>query len=439
MNKQAFASHALEIERLSHLLWHYETVNVDQKKLLEHQQKQRDGLIIRIQEMEKFIKGLQKKVNSLEQTIKFEKIATEGIKKRSNTFESELFASQELNTHNVEKAQLFSKHVDEYLLQLQQERCNRLQLIHEKESYIDKYEEALSKLSKVEEDNRKMAEQNLNNLQKLETLLSQNQSASQLLAVQSDEIVRLNNEVEQLRQKLNNSNQSLLHEESNHGKYLRQMDIFHQEISFLRKQLIMHNIPYQHTSASTAASIPSNEFSSVKSTEGGSIKSQLSSTEKSWSGFQPFKSSQENNVTAEANKITAYRYHESEFCQNNLFSNRNREATKPTYNEIMNEKQQMVLAKGRAAKNSASVSNNQSNAYMDDDSTMNRSNSVSSRSLKDDQSERNSASVISSIATTMSSQSIIPKVLSPLATPHRKYRSPFDHGKGIASHGQTIR
>lgn len=436
MNKQAFASHALEIERLSHLLWHYETVNVDQKKLLEHQQKQRESLIIRIQEMEKFIKGLQKKVKSLESTIKFEKIATEGIKKRSNTFESELFASQELNAHNADKAQLYSKKIDEYQLQLQQERCNRLQLIHEKESYIDKYEEVLSKLSKLEEDNRNLAQQNLNNLQKLETVLSQNQSAQQLLTVQSDEIVRLNNEVEELKHRLSSTNKSLLKEESNHSKYLCQMDILHQEISFLRKQLIMHNISYPH-SGGGAGSVQSNDNSSIKasSIDGTTVKTTICSTEKSWSGFQPFKSSNDNKITKEANKITAYRYAESDFCQNNLFSNRNREATKPTYNEFMNEKQQLVLAKGRAKKNCIEVQN-PTIQHDDNDVVLYRNQSAS---LKDDNSELQSASINSSMASSVSSQTVVPKVLSPLATPHRIYRSPFDHAKGSSMHSQSLR
>ncbi len=422
MNKQAFASHALEIERLSHLLWHYETVNVDQKKLLEHQQKQRDGLIIRIQEMEKFIKGLQKKIKSLESTLKFEKIAAEGIKKKSNTFESELFASQELTAHNAEKAQVYAQKVEDYLLQLQQERCNRLQLIHEKESYIDKYEETLSKLSKVEEDNRSLAQQNLNNLQKVETLLSQNQSASQLLTIQSDEIIRLNNEVEELRQRLSSTNKSLLKEENNHSVYLRQMDILHQEISFLRKQLIMHNIPYNQ-SAGASASVQSYDNSSIKSSLGdaATVKSTLSSTEKSWAGFQPFKSPQENKITKEANRITAYRYSESEFCDKNIFSNRNREATKPTYNEIMNEKQQSVIAKGRAKRENG------------EEKPMLRRSISNINDIVDDESELFHQSINSSAPATQSSQTVMPKILSPLATPHRKYRSPFDHASSNAS------
>ncbi len=421
MNKQAFASHALEIERLSHLLWHYETVNVDQKKLLEHQQKQRDGLIIRIQEMEKFIKGLQKKIKSLESTLKFEKIAAEGIKKKSNTFESELFASQELTAHNAEKAQVYAQKVEDYLLQLQQERCNRLQLIHEKESYIDKYEEALSKLSKVEEDNRSLAQQNLNNLQKVETLLSQNQSASQLLTIQSDEIIRLNNEVEELRQRLSSTNKSLLKEENNHSVYLRQMDILHQEISFLRKQLIMHNIPYNQ-SVGAYASVQSNDNSSIKSSLGdaATVRSTLSSTDKSWAGYQPFKSPQENKITKEANRITAYRYSESEFCDKNIFSNRNREATKPTYNEIMNEKQQSVIAKGRAKRESG-------------EPMLRSSISMNINDIVDDENELCHQSIKSSASATQSSQTVMPKILSPLATPHRKYRSPFDHASSNAS------
>ena len=83
MNKALFASHAQEIERLSQLLWFYETENVSQRQKLDSFQEQQSSLLTRVQEQEKFIKLLQKKVKSHEATIKFEKIASEGIKKKS--------------------------------------------------------------------------------------------------------------------------------------------------------------------------------------------------------------------------------------------------------------------------------------------------------------------------------------------------------------------
>ena len=129
MNKAAFASHNLELERLTHLMWHYETVNQDQKAMLDYQQRQRDAYITRLQEMDKFIKGLQRKINSLEQNMKFEKMAAEGIKKKSNSYEAEVFVANEKSHHFEEKSSVYEKQNEELILQLQEERCHRLQLI----------------------------------------------------------------------------------------------------------------------------------------------------------------------------------------------------------------------------------------------------------------------------------------------------------------------
>lgn len=447
MNKGAFASHTLELERLSHLLWHYETVNQDQKAMLEYQQKQRDVYIHRIQEMEKFVKGLQRKITNLEQNVKFEKMAAEGIKKKSNTFEAEVFVAQEKGQHFQEKANVYEKQNEELLLQLQEERCHRLQLIHEKEMYMHKYQGEGEVIQKVEADNRLLAQQNLNNLQKIETLLSQNQSAMALIQGQSQEIMTLNQEVEYLKKNVMNVNRSLLREENNHATYHHHMDLMQQEISFLRKQLIMHNIPYGGGGNNGNAS------SEMKHT-----------TEKSWSTFQPTKSSLENKISDEVNKITANRYQVSSFTNSKVFSDRNREATKPTSEEIIAAQQQQMLLESSAEyrkqqQQQQASQQSQSSQYEDKSKSMQDFNSnlsststlpMGEEAMPDfEQEDRDmfgdakfgsginfhmpsTLSTADSMSFTTNPASQGSRNISPLATPHRLYRSPFDHAGNSA-------
>eukprot|EP01039_Chlorochromonas_danica_P015535 gene15535-18266_t len=203
----ASTSHPKEIERLTHLLWHYETVNLDQKNQLDTMVTSRDNLISRIQQHESEKKKQAKQLRSFELQLKYEKAATEGLRKKTGLLEKELIDLKEV----LEKAQNHENDLGET-----QEEVNRLSAL----------------LQKVEQQNVDATQKVLDLQQLLETAQARSTRQEKLIKVQSDDIVSLNAELLRLKERFMGKTRDLLEEQRNHADYHLTMDKMQEEISF---------------------------------------------------------------------------------------------------------------------------------------------------------------------------------------------------------------
>ena len=86
-----------EIDRLNKLLVYYEDVNKQQIIQIETYETVQVANNKRLLEQEKTIRTHLKKIRSLEDTIKFDKIATEGLRKKFNLIEYDVKEFQHSN------------------------------------------------------------------------------------------------------------------------------------------------------------------------------------------------------------------------------------------------------------------------------------------------------------------------------------------------------
>lgn len=286
----ASTSHPKEIERLTHLLWHYETVNLEQKNQLDTMVTSRDNLISRIQQHESEKKKQAKQLRSLELQLKYEKAATEGLRKKTGLLEKELIDLKEV----LEKAQNHENDLGERKTtieqELKEERAYRLQLIHEKEKLQEEVNRLSALLQKVEQQNVDASQKVLDLQQLLETAQARSTRQEKLIKVQSDDIVSLNAELLRLKERFMGKTRDLLEEQRNHADYHLTMDKMQEEISFLRKELSIHSKSISDTNIASSVNLR--------------------------------KSKRQNGTTKFVNAKTAKRYNVSHFRDDGTFSNR---------------------------------------------------------------------------------------------------------------------
>lgn len=286
----ASTSHPKEIERLTHLLWHYETVNLDQKNQLDTMVTSRDNLISRIQQHESEKKKQAKQLRSFELQLKYEKAATEGLRKKTGLLEKELIDLKEV----LEKAQNHENDLGERKTtieqELKEERAYRLQLIHEKEKLQEEVNRLSALLQKVEQQNVDATQKVLDLQQLLETAQARSTRQEKLIKVQSDDIVSLNAELLRLKERFMGKTRDLLEEQRNHADYHLTMDKMQEEISFLRKELSIQSKSISDTNIASSVNLR--------------------------------KSKHQNGTTKFVNAKTAKRYNVSHFRDDGTFSNR---------------------------------------------------------------------------------------------------------------------
>lgn len=283
------SSFTQEIQRLTQLLGHYETENVHQRQQLEEADEAKEGHIKRIQELEHDKTQLQQKLRSVEISLKFEKIAAEGARKKVHTMEIDYIDAKERYQNAKTELEMVKKKEQELTLTLQRERISRLQILHEKERVQRINEDLQQKLYHFENDNVDSHKRLLLQLQRVETLLEQNHRQDRLIGAQSQEIYTLNNEVVDYKLRTMDLNRTIEEEVDSHSRYHYAIDYLQQEISRLRKLI----------------SDSATDFAG-----------------KSHSVYTADKSKASVDVMDKVNTLTAKRYQESNFTADHLFSTR---------------------------------------------------------------------------------------------------------------------
>jgi hypothetical protein len=239
-----------EIQKLKQLLYFYENENLQHLRSIESLNSIIASHVKRISDLEKIGKSHVKKIKSLENAAKFEKIASDGILKKSKIFEADVMDLKHRNEMLSRQFSDSSKYCNELEETLFDDRSNRLQLLHQNNKLMKDSVELERFGSTAEKDAIKARENLLTKLQQIDSFQCINSNQKELINAQSMEIISLTKEVIELKEKIskfnrqnNDSNDSLL--KQNKITSLLQTEIFR-----LRKELI--DISKQQTNKSQA-------------------------------------------------------------------------------------------------------------------------------------------------------------------------------------------
>lgn len=289
------ASHAQEVQRLTTLLAHYEEQNGHQRRQLEDAAETKEAHIERIRLLEQEKAALTKKLRSVEVAFKFEKVASDGSRKKLHTMEIDVLDLRAKSANLQTELDMVSKREKALLLTLQQERISRLQLLHEKESLLRANELIQRTLALTEADNTDAHQRLLGHLQRLESLMEQTGVQERLLAAQSQEIVVLNGELMETKDKSRALACTLGDQAATHASFQHVIDFMQQEVSRVRKEL---------SDASVSASARSHSL--------------------------PGPAHANNALVDKVNQLTASRFNDSSFTTDHVFSTRSSGALPPS-------------------------------------------------------------------------------------------------------------
>jgi len=231
-----------EAEKMRLSLKFYETENlrlVDEVRSMTATTQSNAG---KLANFEKMKQSLQKKILIGEKSLKFEKVATEGLSKKLQLLTAELDEVKGTKANLFEEVLQSRKRIIELEKSLSSGRALRLKEMHENELFKRQIAGLEARMLESEEDNRRAQTSLLNKIQELETAVALNQAQGRTVAAQSEEMVALAREVCALREK-----QRVLLERTRRLEHVaavcaRERDAFEREVMRLRHPLLA-NVP----------------------------------------------------------------------------------------------------------------------------------------------------------------------------------------------------
>lgn len=246
-----------EIDRLLNLIYEYEKVNLDQINQIETLKQTHDACNRKNIELEKTRKQLSKTVMSLEGKIKFDKFASEGLRKKYNVLEVVVrdlkYDKEQLG---IERSQ-YKSQIELLEKNLNSNRADKLKLMHENALLKKSNERLISNEDGAQSELRTSHQKLLDRLQEFEDVLIKSENQKALIAAQSEEIVLLSNELYDLKVKLNHSHSVIVDQDTMASEYNKTIDILQHEVSRLRKELMSVSINASSTSLVMNSSISS--------------------------------------------------------------------------------------------------------------------------------------------------------------------------------------
>eukprot|EP01031_Cornospumella_fuschlensis_P041840 gene41840-51076_t len=194
------ASYTQEVQRLTQLMSVYEAENVALKSTVEEAENAKQDFAERLHKMEAEKAAVTKKLRSVEITLKFEKAACDGMRRKAHGFEIELNEVKDRFKISQMELEMTKKYEADLRNSLNQERIVRLQLLHETEDTRRENDELKIRLAGFEKDNAESHRKLLDALQAMETLRETLARSERLVSLQSAEITQLNGEVLQLKE-----------------------------------------------------------------------------------------------------------------------------------------------------------------------------------------------------------------------------------------------
>lgn len=155
----------------------------------------RVGMVLKIRGLNEKYNQTLKEVKKLQSELKFERIATEGAKKKSAVFEFEVVGLREEKANFSQEASLYKVRVQELEHALNEERSKRLQNMHENEKLQMINAQLTTKNESLEKSAHDANMKLLEKIQKLETATLLNESKSRVISSQSTDLNHLSDDL----------------------------------------------------------------------------------------------------------------------------------------------------------------------------------------------------------------------------------------------------
>lgn len=227
-----------DIARLSKLLYEYETVNQQQKLDIESLNKKTEATGERFMAIQRENQGLSKKIKSLNDTLKFERISLEGIRKKFNLNDVEVRDLRKDKQNFILEITLVRQRAADLEVSVNSDRSKRLQLMHENEVLRMNAAEWEVQEKAAREDQRKAQASLMDKLMQFDRLFGVNEVQKKTIDSQSNEMIALSKEVNILQERNMYLNQLLSDRGNEIAENRKVNDILQQEIFRLRKELI---------------------------------------------------------------------------------------------------------------------------------------------------------------------------------------------------------
>lgn len=227
-----------DIERLQKLLAHFETVNLDQIQQIERLNQTYDANAKRILELEKNRVALNKTIKSLEGRMKFDKIASDGIKKKFNLLEVEVRDLKYSNDHYLtERTENVAK-IAQLEDDLNKNRSDKLKFMHENAKLLKENAELRGRETDASSDAVFARKDLLQKLEMLDDLIQTNETYKHTIDAQSQEMLMSTHKQYDINEKLTETRRHVVSLEAMTAEYNHTIDILQHEISRLRKELM---------------------------------------------------------------------------------------------------------------------------------------------------------------------------------------------------------
>jgi hypothetical protein len=234
-------AHEQELERLNRIVLDFEKSNFEHKEEIDRLKGVESLHLKRLQEYDKQQKQLLKRIKSMEVSLKYEKAAVEGLRKRGNSFEASFVTLKEESLTIQDKLQIYTLQNEEYQRTLQHERSTRLQLMHEKNQLALQFQEILKKHRSVDNQLSQSNSKIVDLIQQAETLTELSRRQEVFIHSQSEEFGKLSEELVRVKGHLLKMKEDLLNKCLENSGFHFSVDVLQKEISYLRKELISNS------------------------------------------------------------------------------------------------------------------------------------------------------------------------------------------------------
>ena len=232
----------LEMQKVQQSLLFYESEN---KRLIDElysATKFQQASSTKLTDFEKMRQLLQKQILVGEKSLKFEKIASEGLSKQVSLLGQQLDDSKESKKNLLDEVQLSRRRIIELEKSLSSGRALRLKEMHENELFKRQISGLEARMVEAEEGNRQAQSDLLAKIQQLETAVALNHAQGRTVTAQNEEMVALAREVCALREK-----QRVLMDRTRRLEHVaavcaRERDAFEREVQRLRGPML-RNVP----------------------------------------------------------------------------------------------------------------------------------------------------------------------------------------------------
>lgn len=227
-----------EVSKISRLCKEYERQNKDLKDQLENEKAAVASSLESLAEQVKVNTQLRRQVSNLQNTVKYEKVASEGLSKRSVALDVQLTTAKEDNKILSHENNTFRQKLKEYEQALNDERTKRLREMHELEILRRRNVELEAVNSVTQEESVKAHDALLKKLQKLETLAAANERLQDTVDAQAKELIALSRDIFEAKEKHRALTENIVTIEASLTEKTKERDAHEAEVWRLRKELL---------------------------------------------------------------------------------------------------------------------------------------------------------------------------------------------------------